>query len=58
VGYITFKHEYTVENYITFNIKVISGEFSGASSFCLSENSLKETVMVLNDIYTNLEGVY
>jgi len=55
---MTFEYKYSVEGYITFTIKVNSGEFSGASSFCISGNSLKNTILSLRGMYNSLEGEY
>lgn len=46
-------HLYTVEDYLTFRIKVTSGEFSGASNFCLS----KEKVLSIIEMLTNMHEV-
>ena len=55
---IKFTHQYTVEGYLTFNIEVISGGFSGVSNFCISEYSLKEAISALARMYNNLKGTY
>jgi len=58
MGKINFVHEYTVEGYITFSIKIISGEFSGTSSFCLSKSTLLNAILALGEMYNQLEGAY
>ena len=55
---IIFEHLYTVEGYVTFAITVVSGKFSGASNFCISENSLADAVLTLREIYNKLSGEY
>jgi hypothetical protein len=55
---MTFAHQYTVEGYITFTISVVSRGFSGVSSFCISESSLKEAIYTLSEMYNNLKGSY
>ena len=58
MGNIIFEYLYTVEGYITFTIRVESGEFSGVSNFCISEGSLKDAISALGEIYNNLKGTY
>jgi len=53
---IAFEHKHTAEGYITFDLKVISGKFSGASSFCISDKSLRDAVSCLGIIYNDLNG--
>jgi len=55
---ITFEHRYTVGGYITFAVEVMSGNFSGASSFCIPSEPLRDTVSCLNVIYNDLIGSY
>jgi hypothetical protein len=45
-----------VEGYITFLIKIKSGEFSGASNFCISESALQNAITSLSEMYNNLTG--
>ena len=37
---LTLEHLYTVEGYLTLTIGVKSGEFTGKSHFCVSEEQL------------------
>ena len=55
---IIFDYRYTVEGYVTFTITVKSGEFSGASNFCISESLLKDTISALSKMYNSLKGKY
>ena len=55
---ISFEYCYTIGGYCTFIVKVISGMFSGASSFCISESSLKDAISSLNKMYDSDAGVY
>jgi len=55
---IAFEHQYTVEGYITFAIEVVSGKFSGASSFCISDKLLEDAVSHLTEMHNNLSGTY
>ena len=55
---ISFEYQYTTESYVTFAIKVKSGEFSGVSNFCILESSLKAAILVLNEMLINLNGSY
>jgi hypothetical protein len=55
---VKFEHQYTVEGYLTFTVKVVSGEFSGSSTFCISESSLKEAISILSEMYNKLKGTY
>lgn len=56
MNYISLDHLYTVDGYLTFFVVVKSGSFSGASNFCLSEAKLRETSLILNDLYKKLSG--
>ena len=53
---IVFEHQYTVEGYITFTVKVMSGDFSGTSNFCIAEILLNDAILALTEMYDNLEG--
>lgn len=55
---IIFEHRYTVGGYITFAVSVTSGDFSGASSFCIAESSLKEAISSLSEMHETLKGSY
>jgi hypothetical protein len=55
---LIFEYLYTVENYITFCIKVKSGKFSGASNFCISKDQIIVTVQKLSELYNKLTGFY
>ncbi len=54
-GFI-LKHLYTVEDYLTFNIKVKSGEFSGASNFCLLNKDILSIIDKLSNMKKDLKG--
>lgn len=47
---------YAVEDYLTFNIKIKSGDFSGASNFCISKENLNLIFNTLSNMYKKLEG--
>ena len=55
---LVFEYLYTVEGYITFTVRVQSGEFSGASSLCMPKSSFQDAISSLNDMYNNLKGTY
>ena len=50
------EHLYTVEDYFTFNIRVKSGDFSGASNFCMPKTSIISLIDNLEKMYTKLKG--
>jgi len=58
MGNITFEHKYTIGGYATFAIKVVSGGFSGISSLCLPNDSLKSAIASLTEMYDKLSGTY
>lgn len=47
---------YRTDKYLTFEIQVKSGEFSGASNFCISEEKITETIKILNKMHQELKG--
>lgn len=49
---------YVVDGYVTFNVKVTSGEFSGASNFCLAKEKVKLAIEELSKMYDTLQGSY
>ncbi|SHL04368.1 hypothetical protein [Desulforamulus aeronauticus] len=53
---LVIEYLYTVENYFTFNIKVKSGEFTGASNFCISKESIVSVVETLSKMHEQLSG--
>ncbi|GAB6085902.1 WapI family immunity protein [Alkaliphilus crotonatoxidans] len=53
---LAIEHLYTVENYFTFNIKVESGEFTGASHFCISKENILVIVEALSKMHETLSG--
>ena len=53
---ISFEHQFTVEGYLTFSVRVISGDFSGSANFCISEIALKEVISALSEVYNCLKG--
>jgi hypothetical protein len=50
------KHLYTVEDYLTFNIQVKSGEFAGQSNFCVSKEKVGEIIQSLEEANKKLLG--
>jgi len=58
MGCITFEYQYMVDEYIVFNKTIVSGEFSGSSTFCLSKDSLKEAILSLDEMNSRLSGTY
>jgi len=58
MGSIIFEHNYTIEDYITFKVKVETERFSGGSSFCISSSVLEKAISKLNEMYNRLEGAY
>lgn len=50
------EHLYSVEDYFTFNIKVKSGEFAGASNFCMPKESVVLIIEKLSEMYKDLKG--
>ena len=53
---IIFEYQYIVEDYITFKVRVVSGEFSGTSNFCILESSLRTAIASLSEMYNTLKG--
>jgi len=49
---------YVVDNYFTFNIKAASGEFRGASNFCVSRENLILAIKTLSKMHQELTGNY
>ncbi|MFB5268535.1 hypothetical protein ACE41H_17365 [Paenibacillus enshidis] len=49
-------HLYTVDGYFTFNIKVRSGEFAGASNFCMPKEHIICIVETFSQMLKSLEG--
>ncbi len=54
---LIFEYLYTVDDYLNFNIKVKTGEFSGASSFCISKKIIIEIINQLSMMISDLRGV-
>lgn len=50
------EHLYTVEDYFTFNIKVKSGEFAGASNFCMPKEKVGSILQTLSEMHKELKG--
>ena len=50
------EHLYTVEGYFTFNIKIKSGEFAGASNFCMPKESINSIIEKLSEMDKELKG--
>lgn len=55
---INLEYQYTVQGYVTFTVRVHSGEFSGASNFCVSKDGLQEAVAILGEICESMRGEY
>lgn len=53
---LTLEHLYTVEDYLTYNIKIKSGEFSGASNFCMSRDNVVMLIEELTKMHNELKG--
>lgn len=53
---IDFEHLYTVEGYSTFRVVVVSGQFSGTSNFCVSNEKLSLVINNLTKIYEEFKG--
>ncbi len=53
---LILEHLYTVEGYSTFNIKVKSGEFAGASNFCIAKQDVVSINVKLLQMYKDLKG--
>ncbi|MCF7799944.1 hypothetical protein K9L05_01175 [Candidatus Babeliales bacterium] len=47
---------YNVENYLTFNVKIKSGKFSGESNFCISEENISLFIKKLSEMHNRLIG--
>jgi hypothetical protein len=56
MGNIILEYLYTIQGYITFSITIKSGEFSGETNFCVSEDSLKDTTLILEKMHGMLKG--
>ena len=53
---LNIEYLYTVDDYITFNIKVKSQEFSGVSNFSMSKESVTSIIENLSIMYEKLKG--
>jgi len=53
---LILKHLYTVDGYITFNMKVKSGEYAGASNFCIQRETMISVLSELIKIHDILQG--
>jgi len=49
-------HLYTVHGYSTFNVKVKSGEFTGASNFCIPRERILSITETLSEMHKELKG--
>ena len=58
MGSITFEQNGAYGGYITFITNVISGKFSGSSSFCISKSLLNDAIETLCKMYNELKGIY
>lgn len=53
---LTIELLYTIEDYFTVNIKVKSGDFAGASNFCITRETIDCVIKELTLMNKNLEG--
>ena len=53
---LVVEHLYTVEGYFTLSIKVKSGEFAGASNFCMPKESVVSIIETLSIMNKDLKG--
>jgi hypothetical protein len=53
---IIFEYLYTVDNYVTFNLKIKSGDFAGSSNFCISKEKIVSIVETLSNMNKDLTG--
>ena len=53
---LILEHLYTVDDYTTFNIKIKSGQFAGASSFCMPRENIISTIDILAKMNKSLQG--
>lgn len=53
---LVIEHLYTVEGYFTFNIRVKSGRFAGASNFCIQKEKLVSIAQTLSVMHKELKG--
>ena len=58
MGNIAFELMHTSEGYVAFTKKVMSGNFSGSSSFTVSTDTLKNAVLSLCKMQDELTGAY
>jgi len=58
MGNITFELRHTSEGYVDLTKKVMSGNFSGSSSFTVSTDTLKNAVLALCKMKNELTGAY
>ena len=53
---VSFENLYEVEGYYTFKVSVTSDDFSGASSFCISKESIENFLASLEILLATLKG--
>ncbi|MFD2172163.1 hypothetical protein [Tumebacillus lipolyticus] len=53
---LTVNHLYTIEDYLTLNIQVRSGDFAGSSNFCISKENAILISRSLSDMHKKLMG--
>jgi len=56
-GDILIEHLYTVDNYLTFCVKVKSGLFAGASNFCIPRDKLLSLIEQFSIMQKELAGM-
>lgn len=54
--FLTVEHLYTIEKYLTMQINIRSGEFSGASNFCMPSEKLLSIIQELRKMNNTLSG--
>lgn len=54
---LIIEHLYTVEDYFTFKVKVKSGEFAGASNFCMPKDEIISLIQTLSVMDKELKGI-
>lgn len=54
--FLTVEHLYTIEKHVTMHINIKSGEFSGASNFCIPRENVLSIIQKLHKMYNTLSG--
>lgn len=53
---LEINHLFTVDNYLTIQIKIRSGEFTGSGNFCISKETLVLVIKTLSKLLDDLNG--